>query len=90
MGTIYTLDTRKQGLDTRQQVLTLDTHKQQVIKEYPYPLKPKQTENSIVGEFLDVIKESNGFVAVGHDFLGRGIFVRLNNLLPRYPIWGLS
>jgi hypothetical protein len=45
---------------------------------------------SIVGEFLDVIKETNGFAAVGYDFLGRGIFVRLNNLLPRYPIWGLS
>jgi hypothetical protein len=34
---------------------------------------------SIVGEFLDVIKETNGFVAVGYDFLGRGIFVRLDN-----------
>jgi len=34
---------------------------------------------SIVGEFLDVIKESNGFFAVGYDFLGRGIFVKLNN-----------
>jgi hypothetical protein len=34
---------------------------------------------SIVGEFLDVIKETNGFVAVGYDFLGRGIFVKLNN-----------
>ncbi len=33
---------------------------------------------SIVGEFLDVIKETNGFVAVGYDFLGRGIFVKLN------------
>jgi hypothetical protein len=34
---------------------------------------------SIAGEFLDVIKETNGFVAVGYDFLGRGIFVKLNN-----------
>ena len=34
---------------------------------------------SIAGEFLDVIKESNGFVAVGYDFLGRGIFVKLDN-----------
>ena len=34
---------------------------------------------SIVGEFLDVIKETDGFVAVGYDFLGRGIFVKLNN-----------
>ncbi len=33
----------------------------------------------IVGEFLDVIKESGGFVAVGYDFLGRGIFVKLDN-----------
>jgi hypothetical protein len=33
---------------------------------------------SIPGEFLDVIKESNGFVAVGYDFLDRGIFVKLN------------
>jgi hypothetical protein len=28
---------------------------------------------------LDVVKETNGFVAVGYDFLGRGIFVKLNN-----------
>ena len=49
-----------------------------MLEEDPYPLKPKQTENSIVGEFLDVIKESIGFVAVGYDFLGRGIFVKLN------------
>ena len=34
---------------------------------------------NFVGEFLDVIKETNGFVAVGYDFLGRGIFVKLNN-----------
>ena len=33
---------------------------------------------NFVGEFLDVIKETNGFVAVGYDFLGRGIFVKLN------------
>jgi len=33
----------------------------------------------IVGEFLDVIKETNGFVAVGYDFLGRGIFVKMDN-----------
>jgi hypothetical protein len=31
---------------------------------------------NFVGEFLDVIKET---VAVGYDFLGRGIFVKLNN-----------
>jgi hypothetical protein len=34
---------------------------------------------NFVGEFLDVIKESNGFVAVGYDFLGRSIFVKLDN-----------
>jgi hypothetical protein len=34
---------------------------------------------NIVGDFLDVIKETNGFVAVGYDFLGRGIFVKLDN-----------
>ncbi len=33
----------------------------------------------IIGEFLDVIKESGGFVAVGYDMFGRGIFVKLDN-----------
>ena len=59
-------------------IYTSDT-RNQALEEDPYSLKPKQTENSIVGDFLDVIKETNGFVAVGYDFLGRGIFVKLNN-----------
>jgi len=73
MGTIYILDTRNHI-----SVKTQTNENLIWVKVYNF-----------VGEFLDAIKETNGFVAVGYDFLGRGIFVRLNNLLPRYPIWSL-